>query len=79
MKRTRRNHGASFKEQVALAAVKGDKTLAELAAMSAPRIVSLDGLLPADAGVGDSAGADASDRRAPSARRLLAHGCCGTC
>jgi len=31
MTRTRRNHGASFKAQVALAAVKGDKTLAELA------------------------------------------------
>ena len=31
MKRTRRNHGAAFKAQVALAAVKGDKTLAELA------------------------------------------------
>jgi len=31
MKRTRRNHEASFKAQVALAAVKGDKTLAELA------------------------------------------------
>ena len=31
MKRTRRNHGASFKAQVAVAAVKGDKTLAELA------------------------------------------------
>ena len=31
MKRTRRNHGAGFKAQVALAAVKGDKTLAELA------------------------------------------------
>ncbi len=31
MKRTRRNHGAPFKAQVALAAVKGDKTLAELA------------------------------------------------
>lgn len=31
MKRTRRNHGATFKAQVALAAVKGDKTLAELA------------------------------------------------
>jgi len=31
MKRTRRNHGASFKAQVALAAVKGDRTLAELA------------------------------------------------
>jgi len=32
MKRTRRNHGAAFKAQVAFAAVKGDKTLAELAA-----------------------------------------------
>ena len=31
MKRTRRNHGATFKAQVALAAVKGDKTLGELA------------------------------------------------
>lgn len=31
MKRTRRHHGAAFKAQVALAAVKGDKTLAELA------------------------------------------------
>jgi transposase len=31
MKRTRRNHGATFKAQVAVAAVKGDKTLAELA------------------------------------------------
>ena len=31
MKRTRRNHGAPFKAQVALAAVKGDKTLAEVA------------------------------------------------
>ena len=28
MKRTRRNHGAAFKAQVALAACKGDKTLA---------------------------------------------------
>lgn len=31
MKRSRRNHGATFKAHVALAAVKGDKTLAELA------------------------------------------------
>jgi transposase len=29
MKRARRNHGATFKAQVALAAVKGEKTLAE--------------------------------------------------
>jgi transposase-like protein len=31
MKRTRRNHGAAFKAHVAVAAIKGDKTLAELA------------------------------------------------
>ena len=31
MKRTRRNHGAAFKTQVAFAAVKGEKPLAELA------------------------------------------------
>ena len=31
MKRTRRNHGAAFKAQVAVAAINGDKTLAELA------------------------------------------------
>jgi transposase len=31
MKRTRRNHSAAFKSKVALAAIKGEKTLAELA------------------------------------------------
>ena len=31
MRRPRRNHGAQFKSKVALAAVKGDRTLAELA------------------------------------------------
>jgi transposase-like protein len=31
MKRPRRNHGAEFKAKVALAALKGDKPLAELA------------------------------------------------
>ncbi len=31
MKRPRRNHGAEFKAKVALAALTGDKTLAELA------------------------------------------------
>ena len=31
MRRPRRNHSAAFKAKVALAAIKGDKTLAELA------------------------------------------------
>jgi transposase len=31
MKRTRRNHAPGFKAKVALAAIRGDKTLAELA------------------------------------------------
>ena len=31
MRRTRRNHSASFKAKVALAAIRGDKTLVELA------------------------------------------------
>lgn len=31
MKRPRRNHGADFKAKVALAALKGDKTVGELA------------------------------------------------
>ena len=30
MKRKRRNHSASFKAKVAVAAIRGDKTLAEL-------------------------------------------------
>lgn len=33
MKRTRRNHSEQFKAKVALAAIRGDKTLVELAAV----------------------------------------------
>jgi transposase len=32
MKRARRNHSASFKARVALEAIRGDKTIAEIAA-----------------------------------------------
>ena len=32
MKRSRRNHSAAFKAKVALAAIRGDKTLSELSA-----------------------------------------------
>ena len=31
MRRTRRNHSANFKAKVALSAIKGDRTLAEIA------------------------------------------------
>lgn len=33
MRRKRRNHGSSFKAKVALAALRGDKTLAELSTL----------------------------------------------
>ena len=41
MRRTRRNHAAAFKAKVALAALKGDKTLTELAAMSGRQVPNL--------------------------------------
>jgi hypothetical protein len=42
MQRPRRNHGAPFKAQVALAAVKGDKTRAELAEPLRYRMLAVD-------------------------------------
>ena len=42
-KRTRRNHTPGFKAKVALAAMKGDKTLAELAWLMCTRTRSRNG------------------------------------
>ena len=45
-KRPRRNHSPAFKAKVALAAVKGEKTLAELANDFLPGALGKAGLLP---------------------------------
>jgi len=53
MKRAKRNHGAMFKAQVALAAVKEDKTVAELVErfhVHPTRIIEWKQQLPARAG-----------------------------
>jgi transposase len=48
MKNKRRNHSAAFKTKVALAAVKGDKTIAELASeyeVHPNQVTQLNGIL----------------------------------
>ncbi len=45
-KRTRRNHTPAFKAKVALAAIKGEKTLAELAQQFEPQFPPVIGRVP---------------------------------
>ena len=72
MKRTRRNHGAAFKTQVAFAAVKGEKTLAELVPQFGVHPTQITEWKPqllaraVDVCGGTKATLDAPDRRAPS-------------
>jgi transposase-like protein len=48
MRRTRRNHAPAFKAKVVLAALRGDKTLAELAEEHKRSNVELRGATPAE-------------------------------
>jgi transposase len=72
MKQTRRKHGAAFKAKVALAAIKGDRTVAELASaygvhpnqIYAWKKQLLDGAVSVFEGIGaaeDTAGAAQAD------------------
>lgn len=73
MKRTRRNHGAAFKAQVALAAGKSDKTLAELAeqfGVHPTQITEWKQLIPAR--VADVFGGTKSLSKAPDLKTLHA-------
>ena len=72
-RRPRRNHSPAFKAKVALAAVKGEKTLAELAQqfdVHANQITAWrTQLLEGAAGVFGSDGGRAGDRRKDAARQ----------
>jgi hypothetical protein len=70
MKRPRRNHSPAFKAKVALAAIKGEKTLGLLAAAHLRHVPSTGGRQPLRAGpqhghVGEDAGAVLRTRLEP--------------
>jgi putative transposase len=75
MKRTRRNHSAAFKAKVALAARKGDKTLAELAEqfeVHANRIAQWKSQLQERAGDVSATAAERSESAGPDVKELHA-------
>ena len=75
MKKTRRNHSAIFKAKVALAAVKGDKTLAELAeqfAIHANQITQWKSQLQERASAVFATAAERSESAGPDVKELHA-------
>ena len=76
-KRTRRNHTAAFKAKVALAAIKGEKTLAELSQqfdVHANQITTWKAqLLEGAAGVFGPAGKAAAEPAAPAVDIKILH------
>ena len=75
MKKTRRNHSAIFKAKVALAAVKGDKTLAELAeqfAIHANQITQWKSQLQERASTVFAPAAERSESAGPDVKELHA-------
>jgi transposase-like protein len=90
MKQTRKKHGAAFKAKVALAAVKGDRTVAELASgygvhpnqIYAWKKQLLDGAASVFEGGCSAAiwmGAVLPHRRMFPRRRALPHQACSRC
>ena len=74
-KRPRRNHTPAFKAKVALAAIKGEKTLAELAQQFDvhPNQITLEGAAPGRRGRACSARRRAADAAAPAVDLKMLH------